>query len=82
MDDAFDITIQYKGNEKILKGILITYGYSYKIQVDIDGEKIFFEPDEERNFRAMSDPENRTDAKQADPELLRSITEAIQEILR
>lgn len=38
---------------KIYKGTLHTYGYSYKIVMDVAGRQVSFEPDEERNFRAI-----------------------------
>ena len=82
MDDNFDIPVFYQDKEYLFKGTLLTYGYSYKIQVDVDGSIILFEPDEERNFRAIITPENTETSKKIDIELLKRISAAIKIILK
>jgi hypothetical protein len=74
MED-FTITI----DEKEYKGQLITFGYSYKIVVSIGDIPVTFEPDEERNFRALVRPD---DVNKIDARLLRSIADELVVILR
>jgi hypothetical protein len=49
----FEIPITYKGKEHSFRLSLITAGYTYKVKVDVFGKIISYEPDEERNFRAV-----------------------------
>jgi hypothetical protein len=67
----FEITIE--GKE--YKGELITFGYSYKIVFIINDVQVAFEPDEERNFRAIVPIEETDKIK---PELLKSIVEELE----
>lgn len=81
MDDSFQIPVTFKGKDELYTASLITYGYSYKIQVEIDAQKIFFEPDEEKSFRAIVDYESRTQTRDIDPLLLKAIAESLQRLL-
>lgn len=82
MDELFDIPVTYKGKDLLFKGELLAYTYSYKIQVEVDGNLVLFEPDDERNLRAMINPENFNEGKKIDIELLKCIGKAIEEILK
>ena len=53
MSDNFEISIHYKSREILFQASFISTGYTYKIQVDVFGKTISFEPDEERNFRTV-----------------------------
>jgi len=79
MDDVFDIPVEYGGKQLSFKAELLSYGYSYRIKIDVYGTDILFEPDEERNFRAMIDV-NDTHVKSSgiSPELIKAITEVIE----
>ena len=37
----------------MLKASLVVTGYTHKFNVDVNGQIIVFEPDEERNYRAV-----------------------------
>ncbi|MEJ7823445.1 MAG: hypothetical protein WKF85_14065 [Chitinophagaceae bacterium] len=82
MDEPFDIPVTYKGEELLFKGELLAYTYSYKIQVEVDGNLVLFEPDDERNLRAMINPENFNEGKKIDVELLKCIGKSLEEILK
>jgi hypothetical protein len=82
MDDSFIIYILHKSQEIGFPARLLTYGYSYKIEVDIKDNKVFFEPDEERNWRALIGYEELERNKHVDQELLKAIAEAIGEITK
>ena len=81
MDNQFEILIVYKEKELLFIGTLITYGYAYKIEVEINGEKVFFERDDENNFRALSDYENPNTLKVMDVLLLQLLSEKIYQLL-
>ena len=53
MDNTFEVPITYNGNDYLFSATLITYGYSYKMEVDVFGTLIDFEPDDEGYFRAL-----------------------------
>ena len=82
MDEQFDIPVIYKGEELLFKGELLAYTYSYKIQVEVEENLVLFEPDDERNLRAIINPENFNEGKEIDVELLKCIGKAIEEILK
>jgi hypothetical protein len=57
MADSFIITVSWKNQEQQFQAELRMYGYTYKIAVMVDDTEVIFEPDEERNFRAMVPPD-------------------------
>ena len=50
--------------------------------MDVNGVIIFFEPDEERNFRAVIDPSIDHGNHRIDKELIQLIAEALEEMLK
>lgn len=57
MDQDFELPIDYKGKEWLLPARLIRFGYTYRLEVDINGTTVSFEKDEERNWTALVNPE-------------------------
>ena len=55
MAEQFELPVEHKGEKRFLKATLNVYGYTHKFHVDVDGEIVIFEPDEERNYRAVID---------------------------
>ena len=53
MEETFEIPVIYKNGKLALKSKLLLFGYSHKFEVEINNEKILFEPDEEGNYRAL-----------------------------
>jgi hypothetical protein len=53
MAESFTITVSWKNQDRQFEAELRMLGYTYKIAVMVDGTEVIFEPDEERNFRAM-----------------------------
>jgi hypothetical protein len=82
LDNQFDLPLQYKGSEHLLPAALITYGYSYKIEVNVFGHIIYFEPDEERNFRAILSEENNEGIDKIDKALFALIAVALEELFK
>jgi len=82
MDDSFEIPVNYKGQDYLFPATLITSGYTYKIQADVFGKLISFEPDEERNFRAVMNINDLHDQGKIDKELLKEIALALESIFK
>ena len=57
MDEAFELPVHYQNKELQFPARFLRTGYSYKIEVEIDEQPVQFEPDEERAWRAVMDPE-------------------------
>ncbi len=53
MFDLFDLPVEYKGKEILFPAELLPMGFTHKIKVNVEGTDILFEPDEERNYRAV-----------------------------
>src|SRR5215210_9211350 len=81
MEDTFDIPVTYKGKDLTFPSTLLVFGYTYKISVEVNGTEVLYEPDEERNYRAVIDPEKMEGMKRIDKELLKAIAGAINQFL-
>jgi hypothetical protein len=66
----------------IFNAKFIQFGYSYKFEVDVNGIIVFFEPDEERNFRAIIAPMNDHAYHNIEKELIQLIAEALEGMLK
>jgi hypothetical protein len=65
----------------MLSAKLIVTGYTHKFSVDVNGQIIVFEPDEERNYRAVIPYDDINQNKDFDKDLLKAIAKSIQEIV-
>lgn len=82
MDESFEIPVLYKEQQLHFTSRLLISGYSHKIEVDVYGNQIMFEPDEERNYRAIIDAEGLKNNQKIDVALLKAISEAIESIVK
>ena len=82
MPGAFDIPVTYQGKEHSFPASLVSTGYTYKIQVDVFGKTISYEPDEERNFRALISQADLDQQDKIDKELIKEIGGMLQIILK
>ena len=73
MDDLITIPVAYLGKELEFEGRFYPYGFIYRIELTLNGLTIFFEPDEERNFRALVAPEYSKKSHSLDTGLLAAI---------
>jgi hypothetical protein len=80
MDEGFELPVLYKGEEIFLPGKLHKFGYSYKIEVEIEGMPVFFEPDEERNWRVLAELEWHN--RKTDQELLQAVILSLDKYTR
>jgi hypothetical protein len=82
MDNCFEIPVTYQLKEYHFPAELITYGYSYKIEVNIFDQLIAFEPDEEGNFRALVSYEDLQQGTITDKALLEAIAAELVVLFR
>ena len=82
MEDGFELPVTFNKTELNFPARLLSYGYSYKLEVEIAGKKILFEPDEERNWRALGAYEELEKNKKISAELLQAIALSIEKILQ
>jgi hypothetical protein len=77
-DEQFDLPVKYKGGELMLPSRLVQMGYTFKIYVQIEGVEVIFEPDEEKNFRAIVE----SSVKALNPELVKAAAQGLEEVWR
>ena len=82
MEEQFELPVEYKGEQLMLNASLLVTGYTHKFNVDVKGQNIIFEPDDERNYRAIIPYYDVPKNKSVDIELLKEITRAIEIIVR
>ena len=78
MSEDFFILVIHKGKEVKFPAKLVVYGYSYRILVEVYGTEVMYEPDEEKNYRATIDPQQKVGST-LDKELLKAIAEVIEQ---
>ena len=76
----FELPVLFNNIEWVFPGKFLDYGYSSKIEMYIEGTKILFEPDEERNWRALISFEDVQANKELDKDLLEAIARAIDAV--
>ncbi|WP_407430440.1 hypothetical protein [Arcticibacter sp.] len=81
MNEAFLIPVFYMGEELEYEGRLRIMGYLHKIEINIDGVSVLFEPDEERNYRALVSYEQMDQSKRLSAGLLEAIATQLNALL-
>ncbi|HEY0039314.1 MAG TPA: hypothetical protein VGB71_01560 [Flavisolibacter sp.] len=79
MYELFELPVIYKGEEQLFPTQLVQAGYVHQFKVDVYGEEVSFEQDEEGSYRAIVSPQQLS--KQLSPELLQAIAESIEAIV-
>ena len=82
MDEQFELPVNYKDQQWMLKASLIVTGYTHKFNIDVNGRMIIFEPDEERNYRAVLNYGEIADQKNIDVEFLKKIARSIEKLVK
>ena len=82
MDEEFQLPVSFNNAELNFPARLLNYGYSYKLELDIEGTKLLFEPDEDRNWRALIAYEELNANKKINVELLQAIASSIEAIMK
>ncbi len=79
MDEHLIIPVNYKGKEHDFPCRVLATGYTHKIEVDVNGLLVLFEPDEDQNYRALVDESQLKNIK-VDVDLLNAIAQVIESI--
>ena len=78
MEDYFTISVTVDGKELELEGRLLLQGYIHRIKVVVNEVTVLFEPDEERNYRALITAEQlEGKGKNLNRNILQAIAEAL-----
>ena len=80
MLDLFDLPVEYNGKELLFPAELLPMGFTHKIKVIIEGTEILFEPDEERNYRAMVADSEMDKKTQLNKDLLQVICTTLDDL--
>lgn len=82
MDNDFTLSIDYKGEQKHFEAKLVQFGYSYRIVVSVNDLEVYFEPDEERNFRIVANSnQDENLLRKVDRNVLRLLQEKLEAVL-
>ena len=81
MQDSFTFSLPYNKTQREFEASFERRGYSYRINVTIDGALVSFEPDEERNFRAVI-PVDYPDKQNIDVKMVAAIAGKLEELFR
>lgn len=80
MHETFDLPVWYNGKEIMFPAELQPYGYTHRIAVHIENFPFIFEPDEEKNYRAIISIEDQKKAEKIDKLLLQTVAETLQDL--
>jgi len=80
MDDGFLLPVTYQGKEYEFETGFQRYGYIHRIAVNINNVTVLFEPDEERNYRALVTPEQMERSGELNIGLLQAIADILEKI--
>lgn len=78
----FELPVLLNDKELLFPGKFLDYGYSSKIEIDVEGTKLVFEPDEERNWRAVISLEDVQANKKINRDLVEAVAEAIDRVMK
>ncbi len=81
MENEFELSVSFNGNNLTVPAKLLNYGYTVKLEVEMEETKVLFEPDEERNWRELISFKDMQD-KKLDGELLKAIAVFIKAITK
>lgn len=81
MEDSFIIPLSFRGEELELEAKLHLLGYLHKIEVQVNGIAVLFEPDEERKYRALVSMEQLEKSRNLNSALLQAIAEKLDSLL-
>lgn len=80
MEEPFVIDIEYQGRQMEFEAALKPRGYTYRIEVIVEEVPVMFEPDEERHYRAMVEPEHQGAAAPLKPDMLQKIAARLESL--
>ena len=81
MEDNIVITVPYREGEREITLRWQPIGYTHRFVADIDGVEVYFEPDEERNYRVVLSPDMADTKVKINVELIGSVVTVLQDNL-
>lgn len=82
MTETFNLTVNYKGEDRDFETELQAWGYAHRFLVKVEGIDVFFERDEEGHYRAVIPPAHlNTSSKPIDRTLLQVIATTLETAL-
>jgi hypothetical protein len=78
--EEFVVPVVINGKETEFNARLLRLGYVYKIEVDIDDSKLYFERDEDGQWRALLSQEDLERNKTIKKETVQAIIDCIDQI--
>ena len=80
MSKSFELPVWYHGTEMFFPAELLQIGYTHRIKLQINGTEVLFEPDEERNYRAVINSSDHIKSTSLKPDLLQAIVETLHDL--
>jgi hypothetical protein len=78
--EEFVLPVIINGKETGFNARLLHFGYGYKIEVDVDDSKLYFEKDDDGEWRALLTQEDLANNKTIRRETVQAIAECIQQL--
>jgi hypothetical protein len=76
-EESFILPVEYQHKTIEFPALLRIFAHTHKIEIQVGETAIVFEPDEERNYRAVVNPEE-VHLRQIDTSLLKAIAGALE----
>jgi hypothetical protein len=81
VEESFVLSVPYRNTVLEFPAVLRVFARTHKIALMIDELEVLFEPDEERNYRAVLSPEDAAKGK-INVELLKAIAVTLEEAFK
>ncbi|WP_276482057.1 hypothetical protein [Paraflavitalea pollutisoli] len=81
MSETIVITVPYRGTDKEIELEWQPMGYTHRFKAQIDNVEVYFEPDEERNYRVVLPPDVLDSHAKINVELVQAVATVLQETL-
>lgn len=81
MTDSFILELVYRDEKKVFEAEFHKLSrFTHRMMVNIGGAQVYFEPDEERIYRAVLSPESKGPVP--DAELVKAVAEKLHELFQ
>jgi hypothetical protein len=80
MSEQFELPVSFKGEKWMLPAEFMNMGYTHRIKITVNGITLLFEPDEEKNYRAILDNTEKDGLKAPDREFIKKISETLHSL--
>lgn len=77
MSEPFEIPVTYNNREYLFTAYIRPYGYTQRMEIELEHCLVYVEWDEERNLRVLLDPE-LPNGPLPDPGLVQAIVEVLE----